>query len=66
MRWTLPAALLAALGLAPASATGGEGGGEPMMAPELDGARGWVGTEKPLALADLRGKVILLDFWTYG
>jgi len=31
--------------------------------PPLDGATGWVGSE-PLALTDLRGKVVLVNFWT--
>src|SRR5262249_13531347 len=35
-------------------------------APELTGARGWLNTDKPLSLAALKGKVVLLDFWTYG
>ena len=35
-------------------------------APELAGGRGWLNTERPLSLAALRGKVVLLDFWTYG
>ena len=35
-------------------------------APELNGGRGWLNTDKPLSLAALKGKVVLLDFWTYG
>ncbi|HYE99424.1 MAG TPA: thioredoxin-like domain-containing protein, partial [Planctomycetota bacterium] len=34
-------------------------------APELDGHHGWLNTDKPLRMADLRGKIVLLDFWTY-
>jgi thiol-disulfide isomerase/thioredoxin/sugar lactone lactonase YvrE len=37
-----------------------------VRAPELEGGRGWLNTEQPLSLARLRGKVVLLDFWTYG
>ena len=32
--------------------------------PGLDGATGWLNSE-PLAPADLEGKVVLIDFWTY-
>src|SRR5918911_537746 len=37
-----------------------------VRAPELEGGRGWLNTDRPLSLAGLRGKVVLLDFWTYG
>jgi thiol-disulfide isomerase/thioredoxin len=35
-----------------------------VRAPELSG-RGWLGTDAPLTLAELRGRVVLLDFWTF-
>jgi thiol-disulfide isomerase/thioredoxin len=37
-----------------------------VRAPELNGAKDWLNTEKPLSLAALKGKIVLLDFWTYG
>lgn len=38
----------------------------PIRAPELAGATAWLNVPAPLSLASLRGKVVLLDFWTYG
>lgn len=35
-----------------------------VRAPELVG-RGWLNTDGPLALRDLRGRFVLLDFWTF-
>ncbi|MCP9495072.1 MAG: thioredoxin-like domain-containing protein [Pyrinomonadaceae bacterium MAG19_C2-C3] len=37
-----------------------------VRAPELTGGRSWLNTERPLTLQNLRGKIVLLDFWTYG
>ncbi len=39
---------------------------EPIRAPELSGAVAWLNVPAPLSLKALRGKVVLLDFWTYG
>ena len=38
----------------------------PIRAPELTGALAWLNVPAPLTLQSLRGKVVLLDFWTYG
>jgi thiol-disulfide isomerase/thioredoxin/sugar lactone lactonase YvrE len=34
-------------------------------APSLDGGVEWLNTSGPISLNDLRGKIVLLDFWTY-
>jgi thiol-disulfide isomerase/thioredoxin len=34
-------------------------------APDFPGDLEWLNTERPLSLKDLRGKLVLLDFWTY-
>ena len=36
-----------------------------MDAPDFPGTLEWLNTGRPLTLKDLRGKVVLLDFWTY-
>jgi hypothetical protein len=39
----------------------------PVRAPEFLPALEWINTGgRTLTLADLRGKIALLDFWTYG
>ena len=34
-------------------------------APSLDGGVGWINTADPIDLKDLKGKFVVLDFWTY-
>ncbi len=36
-----------------------------VKAPELDGGVEWLNTSGEITLKDLRGKVVLLDFWTF-
>lgn len=36
-----------------------------VRAPEFPSGLAWFNTERPLTLAGLRGKLVLLDFWTY-
>lgn len=35
-------------------------------APELQEGLDWINTSRRLSLGDLRGRIVLLDFWTYG
>lgn len=66
MRLTLAAAASAALVSALATqARAQEPAAMKIAAPELEGIEAWINT-KPLALKDLRGKVIVLHFWTFG
>ena len=37
-----------------------------VRAPRLQGAGGWLNTDRPLDLAALRGRVVVLDFWTFA
>jgi len=37
-----------------------------IRAPDFPANVEWLNTDRPLSLQDLRGKLVLLDFWTYG
>ncbi len=56
--------------LTPADGQARAGGGSDTIrprrvkAPELEGGVAWLNTAGPLRLKDLRGKIVLLDFWT--
>ena len=41
-------------------------GGAPNTAPEFSGISKWLNPSAPLTLAALKGKVVLVDFWTYS
>jgi hypothetical protein len=36
------------------------------LAPELQPGLDWINVEHPLSMRELKGKLVLLDFWTYG
>jgi ABC-type nitrate/sulfonate/bicarbonate transport system substrate-binding protein len=54
---------LVLLAAAPPPAAGQLRMGTP--APELSGGGGWINSA-PLTLAALRGRVVAVEFWTYG
>lgn len=38
---------------------------QPVRAPEFPAGFTWLNTDRPLTLKELRGRVVMLDFWTY-
>ncbi len=36
-----------------------------MIAPDFVGITSWLNTSKPMSIKDLKGRVVLVDFWTY-
>lgn len=59
-------ALLTAALLAAAPAAAGQDWVGTVPAPDFPGGLDWLNTDAPLSLEDLRGRIVLLDFWTYG
>ena len=35
------------------------------MAPAFPPGLDWLNTDRPITLAELKGKIVILDFWTY-
>jgi DNA-binding beta-propeller fold protein YncE len=64
--FTLPLGALALLTLGCVSGTPQEPEEKPskVAAPDLSGGTDWLNTDRPLDLKELRGRVVLLDFWT--
>src|SRR5882724_6958690 len=69
-RWLGPALIVAAAGVliwlfGPTANTlqGRQARGKP--APALDGGVAWLNTAGPIKIGDLKGKVVILDFWTF-
>ncbi len=69
------AAVLMVFSIVPAAAQDGGGGGNvsgqfvgnpDYPAPDFPTNVQWINVAQPLTFADLRGKVVVLDFWTYG
>jgi thiol-disulfide isomerase/thioredoxin len=69
--------LVGVVALLSAACTGGSDASRPLPAktssaagtapaPEFPAGLDWLNVDHPLTLDDLRGKVVLLDFWTYG
>ncbi len=37
-----------------------------IRAPDFPEGLQWLNTDHPLRLEELRGKIVILDFWTFG
>src|ERR1051326_2738430 len=62
--WLVLVGLLIGVGTA-STARADDGDPPRVLAPELEGGTGWLNTAGPLKLKDLKGKIVVMDFWTY-
>jgi len=63
---TAIAALLIACGADSAQDLATPGPSETAAAPEFPAGQTWFNVREPLTIAELRGKIVVLDFWTLG
>jgi DNA-binding beta-propeller fold protein YncE len=61
----IPLLALAAYGISKAMKAPSIAENDRLNAPELEGGVAWLNTAGPVRLKDLRGKIVVVDFWTY-
>src|SRR5439155_12167402 len=52
------------LGQVPSGDRAGAAGRSGKPAPELVGGGDWINTTNPITIAELKGRIVILDFWT--